>query len=88
MPQMPLVEVSNVLCRKDVKICVLFFHKISFGGTSGAGLQKSHSKRNFHGCLENVLYNDINMIDRAKEKQVTVTVSTICVNGIIELQAL
>lgn len=52
-----------------------FFHKISFGGTSLAGLQKAHSRRNFHGCLENVLYNDISVIDRAKEKQVVIAVS-------------
>lgn len=62
-------------------ICVIsdmnlsFFHKISFGGTSLAGLQKSHSRRNFHGCLENVLYNEISVIDRAKEKQVAIAVS-------------
>lgn len=52
-----------------------FFYKISFGGTSLAGLQKAHSRRNFHGCLENVLYNDISVIDRAKEKQVVIAVS-------------
>ncbi len=54
---------------------LLFFHKISFGGTSASGLQKSHSRRNFHGCLENVLFNDIKVIDRAKEQQVSITVS-------------
>ncbi|KAA0704301.1 Contactin-associated protein-like 4 [Triplophysa tibetana] len=58
--------------------------EISFGGTSGGGLQKSHSKRNFHGCLENVLYNEMNMIDRAEGKQVTVTgnVSFTCTESI------
>uniref|UniRef100_A0A8C1MTH9 Contactin associated protein like 3 n=1 Tax=Cyprinus carpio TaxID=7962 RepID=A0A8C1MTH9_CYPCA len=49
-------------------------NEISFGGTSAAGLQKSHSRRNFHGCLENVLYNDISVIERAEEKQVSITV--------------
>uniref|UniRef100_A0A9J7ZER6 Contactin associated protein like 3 n=1 Tax=Cyprinus carpio carpio TaxID=630221 RepID=A0A9J7ZER6_CYPCA len=44
-------------------------NEISFGGTSAAGLQKSQSRRNFHGCLENVLYNDISVIERAEEKQ-------------------
>ncbi|XP_051972805.1 contactin-associated protein-like 5 isoform X2 [Xyrauchen texanus] len=48
-------------------------NEISFGGTSSAGLQKSHSRRNFHGCLENVLYNDINVIELPKEKKVTMT---------------
>uniref|UniRef100_A0A8C2JJD8 Contactin associated protein like 3 n=1 Tax=Cyprinus carpio TaxID=7962 RepID=A0A8C2JJD8_CYPCA len=51
------------------------FHKISFGGTSASGLQKSHSRRNFHGCLENVLYNDISVIERAEEQQLSITVS-------------
>uniref|UniRef100_A0A671NA58 Contactin-associated protein-like 4 n=1 Tax=Sinocyclocheilus anshuiensis TaxID=1608454 RepID=A0A671NA58_9TELE len=50
-------------------------NEISFGGTSAAGLQKSHSKRNFHGCLENVLYNDISVIERAEELQVSIRVS-------------
>uniref|UniRef100_A0A673MDL8 Contactin associated protein like 3 n=1 Tax=Sinocyclocheilus rhinocerous TaxID=307959 RepID=A0A673MDL8_9TELE len=50
-------------------------NEISFGGTSAAGLQKSHSRRNFHGCLENVLYNDISVIERAEEQQVFITVS-------------
>ncbi|CAM4728856.1 unnamed protein product [Leuciscus chuanchicus] len=47
-------------------------NEISFGGTSLVGLQKSHSRRNFHGCLENVLYNDISVINRAREKQVAI----------------
>ncbi|XP_065120265.1 contactin-associated protein-like 5 isoform X2 [Paramisgurnus dabryanus] len=57
-------------------------NEISFGG--GGGLQKSHSKRNFHGCLENVLYNEMNVIDRAKEKHVTITgdVSFTCTESI------
>uniref|UniRef100_A0A8C1RGK3 Contactin associated protein like 3 n=1 Tax=Cyprinus carpio TaxID=7962 RepID=A0A8C1RGK3_CYPCA len=50
-------------------------NEISFGGTSAAGLQKSHSRRNFHGCLENVLYNDISVIERAEEQQLSITVS-------------
>lgn len=74
-------EFSLYYMRNTPLICVIsdmnlsFFHKISFGGTSLAGLQKSHSRRNFHGCLENVLYNDISVIDRAKEKQVAIAVS-------------
>uniref|UniRef100_A0A8C1W5W6 Contactin associated protein like 3 n=1 Tax=Cyprinus carpio TaxID=7962 RepID=A0A8C1W5W6_CYPCA len=59
-------------------------NEISFGGTSAAGLQKSHSRRNFHGCLENVLYNDISVIERAEEKQVSITgnVSFTCTESI------
>uniref|UniRef100_A0AAR2KCN3 Contactin associated protein like 3 n=1 Tax=Pygocentrus nattereri TaxID=42514 RepID=A0AAR2KCN3_PYGNA len=48
---------------------LLFFHKISFGGVSAVG---AHSRGNFHGCLENVLYNAVNVIEQAKEKQVSV----------------
>ncbi|XP_058644606.1 contactin-associated protein-like 4 isoform X4 [Onychostoma macrolepis] len=59
-------------------------NEISFGGTSAAGLQKSHSRRNFHGCLENVLFNDIRVINRAKEQQVSITgnVSFTCTESI------
>ncbi|KAM7400104.1 hypothetical protein PAMA_004687 [Pampus argenteus] len=32
------------------------------------------SKRNFHGCLENLLYNGLNLIERAKHKDHQVTV--------------
>uniref|UniRef100_A0A8C1X5C8 Contactin associated protein like 3 n=1 Tax=Cyprinus carpio TaxID=7962 RepID=A0A8C1X5C8_CYPCA len=54
---------------------LISYPSISFGGTSAAGLQKSHSRRNFHGCLENVLYNDISVIERAEEQQLSITVS-------------
>ncbi|XP_036451045.1 contactin-associated protein-like 5 [Colossoma macropomum] len=47
-------------------------NEISFGGVSAVGAQRDHSRRNFHGCLENVLYNGINVIEQAKEKQVSV----------------
>ncbi|XP_056149646.1 contactin-associated protein-like 4 [Lampris incognitus] len=33
-----------------------------------------HSKKNFHGCLENLLYNGFNLIDLAKSKNQQVTV--------------
>ncbi|XP_034743563.1 contactin-associated protein-like 4 [Etheostoma cragini] len=36
--------------------------------------QKPVSKRNFHGCLENLLVNDHNLIDLAKQKDPHVTV--------------
>ncbi|XP_068079984.1 contactin-associated protein-like 4 isoform X2 [Danio rerio] len=47
--------------------------EISVGGSSPSGLQKSHSRRNFHGCLENVFYNGVSVIDGAKEKRVAIT---------------
>ncbi|XP_052423648.1 contactin-associated protein-like 4 [Carassius gibelio] len=58
--------------------------EISFGGTSAAGLQKSHSRTNFHGCLENVLYNDISVMERAEDQQLSITgnVSFTCAESI------
>ncbi|KAK3521327.1 hypothetical protein QTP70_003170 [Hemibagrus guttatus] len=47
-------------------------NEISFGGVSADGTQRENSRRNFHGCLENVQYNGINVIELAKSKQLTV----------------
>uniref|UniRef100_A0A8C7CM03 Contactin-associated protein-like 4 n=1 Tax=Oncorhynchus kisutch TaxID=8019 RepID=A0A8C7CM03_ONCKI len=33
------------------------------------GSQRVMSRRNFHGCLENLLWNDVNVIDLAKQQQ-------------------
>ncbi|XP_058268680.1 contactin-associated protein-like 4 isoform X3 [Hemibagrus wyckioides] len=44
----------------------------SFGGVSADGTQRENSRRNFHGCLENVQYNGVNVIELAKNKQLTV----------------
>ncbi|XP_035509476.1 contactin-associated protein-like 4 [Morone saxatilis] len=42
-------------------------HQLSLGAVQSHGLQKPIlSNRNFHGCLENLLYNDLNLIDLAK----------------------
>ncbi|XP_051971628.1 contactin-associated protein-like 5 isoform X1 [Xyrauchen texanus] len=72
--------VVNFTVDKSTQQLQLFEHtshgeinEISFGGTSSDGLQKSHSRRNFHGCMENVLYNDINVIELGKEKKVAMT---------------
>ncbi|CAJ1061130.1 contactin-associated protein-like 4 [Xyrichtys novacula] len=43
-------------------------HQLSLGAVQGHGLQKPVlSNRNFHGCLENLLYNDLNLIELAKK---------------------
>lgn len=55
-------------------VCV----QLSVGAVQSHGLQKPIlSNRNFHGCLENLLYNDLNLIYLAKQNnpQVTVMVS-------------
>ncbi|XP_046717176.1 contactin-associated protein-like 4 isoform X2 [Silurus meridionalis] len=46
-------------------------NEISFGGISADGTQGENSERKFHGCLENVQYNGINVIDLAKRNQLT-----------------
>lgn len=40
------------------------------------GTQGENSRRNFHGCLENVQYNGVNVIGMAERKQLTVVVSS------------
>ncbi|XP_045905677.1 contactin-associated protein-like 4 isoform X1 [Micropterus dolomieu] len=50
-------------------------HQLSLGAAQSHGLQKPIlSNRNFHGCLENLLYNDLNLIDLAKKKNHQVSV--------------
>uniref|UniRef100_A0A3B4ZJD8 Contactin-associated protein-like 4 n=1 Tax=Stegastes partitus TaxID=144197 RepID=A0A3B4ZJD8_9TELE len=57
--------------------------QLSVGAVQGFSSQKSLvSKRNFHGCMENLLYNGHNMIELAKngDHQVTVLVSYFLLN--------
>lgn len=52
--------------------------KLSLGAVQTQGLQKPVlPSRNFHGCLENLIYNDLNLIDLVQKKnhQVSVMVS-------------
>ncbi|KAF3690623.1 Contactin-associated protein-like 4 Cell recognition molecule Caspr4 Precursor [Channa argus] len=50
-------------------------HQLSLGAVQSHGLQKPIlSNRNFHGCLENLFYNELNLIDLAKQKNHQVTV--------------
>ncbi|KAG7242295.1 hypothetical protein INR49_023970 [Caranx melampygus] len=44
-------------------------HQLSVGAVQSHGLQKPIlSNRNFHGCLENLLYNDLGLLNLAKQK--------------------
>ncbi|XP_073348013.1 contactin-associated protein-like 4 isoform X3 [Pagrus major] len=45
--------------------------QLSVGAVQDLGSQKP--KRSFHGCLENLLYNDLNLIELAKNKDRQVT---------------
>uniref|UniRef100_A0A673CRI7 Contactin associated protein like 3 n=1 Tax=Sphaeramia orbicularis TaxID=375764 RepID=A0A673CRI7_9TELE len=56
-------------------------HQLSLGAVQGHGLQKPIlSNRNLSGCLENLFYNNLNLIDLAKQKshQVTGNVTFSC----------
>ncbi|KAM3865546.1 contactin-associated protein-like 4 [Diretmus argenteus] len=62
---------------QQVQIPAEFSHwdQLSVGAVQVRGSQKPLvSKRNFHGCLENLLYNSLHLIDLAKEKDHRVTV--------------
>ncbi|XP_071342570.1 contactin-associated protein-like 4 isoform X2 [Trachinotus anak] len=49
-------------------------HQLSVGAVQSHGLQKPIlSNRNFHGCLENLLYNNLNLINLAKQNNHQVT---------------
>ncbi|XP_035503829.2 contactin-associated protein-like 4 isoform X2 [Scophthalmus maximus] len=48
--------------------------QLSVGAAQSHGLQKPIlSNRNFHGCLENLLYNDLNLINLAEQNNHQVT---------------
>nr|XP_020472734.1 contactin-associated protein-like 4 [Monopterus albus] len=50
-------------------------HQLSVGAVQSHGLQKPIlSNKNFHGCLENLLYNNLNLIELAKNKNPRLTV--------------
>lgn len=48
---------------------------MSVGADQSFGLQRSFgTNRNFHGCLENLVYNRLNLVDLAQQKDQRVTV--------------
>ncbi|KAM3849466.1 contactin-associated protein-like 4, partial [Diretmus argenteus] len=63
--------------REQVQIPAQLSHwdQLSVGAVQVRGSQKPFiSKRNFHGCLENLLYNNLHLIDLAKHNDHQVTV--------------
>ncbi|XP_027951391.1 contactin-associated protein-like 4 isoform X1 [Eumetopias jubatus] len=44
-------------------------HEISFGGIPAPGKSVSFPHKNFHGCLENLYYNGVDVIDLAKRQK-------------------
>nr|XP_032812889.1 contactin-associated protein-like 2 [Petromyzon marinus] len=49
--------------------------QVSFGGMPGAGKSGPSANRFFRGCLENVMYNGVNVIDLAQRKKPAVHVT-------------
>ncbi|NXC26585.1 CNTP4 protein, partial [Campylorhamphus procurvoides] len=41
-------------------------YELSFGGIPVPGKSGTLSRRNFHGCFENIYYNEVNIIDLAR----------------------
>jgi hypothetical protein len=46
-----------------------FLSKLSFGGIPLPGKPGTFIRKNFHGCIENLYYNGINIIDLAKRRK-------------------
>ncbi|XP_068103502.1 contactin-associated protein-like 5 [Hyperolius riggenbachi] len=44
-------------------------YEFSFGGIPVSGKPGTFLKRNFHGCIENLYYNGVNVIDLAKRRK-------------------
>lgn len=54
---------------------MFFSAQMSVGADRGLGTQRTvESHGNFHGCLENLVYNNVNLVDLAKEEDQRVTV--------------
>lgn len=49
-------------------VCVCFT-KLSFGGIPLPGKPGTFLRKNFHGCIENLYYNAVNIIDLAKRRK-------------------
>ena len=50
-------------------IVLLLSSKLSFGGIPLPGKPGTFLRKNFHGCMENLYYNGINIIDLAKRRK-------------------
>ncbi|XP_032397563.1 contactin-associated protein-like 4 [Etheostoma spectabile] len=62
------VQISPIFSHWD-------YYQMSVGAEQGLGSRRSIGpNRNFHGCLENLVYNGVNLVDLAKQKDRRVTV--------------
>uniref|UniRef100_A0A8C6UW57 Contactin associated protein-like 5a n=1 Tax=Neogobius melanostomus TaxID=47308 RepID=A0A8C6UW57_9GOBI len=54
---------------KQVNLTVDVDYELSFGGIPLPGKPGTFLRKNFHGCIENLYYNGINIIDLAKRRK-------------------
>ncbi|XP_018424066.1 PREDICTED: contactin-associated protein-like 5 [Nanorana parkeri] len=52
-------------------------YEFSFGGIPVSGKPGAFLKRNFHGCIENLYYNGVNVIDLAKRRKPQIYIGNI-----------
>lgn len=66
-----MLIIIKQIVRKSLNniIDAIFLSKISFGGIPAPGKSVSFPHRNFHGCLENLYYNGVDIIDLAKQQK-------------------
>lgn len=60
-----LVSTCGAVLRGPPPVCL----KLSFGGIPLPGKPGTFLRKNFHGCMENLYYNGINIIDLAKRRK-------------------
>ncbi|XP_071369599.1 contactin-associated protein-like 5, partial [Centroberyx affinis] len=68
------VDRSTQWLQIPVKLTHWDLDQLSVGADQGLGSRTAVSNRNFHGCLENLLYNSLNLIDLAQQRDPRVTV--------------
>lgn len=70
--QAHLIFYSWLYCMYVLKWDMCFIHslnQLSFGGIPLPGKPGTFIRRNFHGCMENLYYNGVNVIDLAKRRK-------------------
>ncbi|XP_029512538.2 contactin-associated protein-like 4 isoform X2 [Oncorhynchus nerka] len=63
------VDKSTQQIQVPAELSPFEINEISFGGVQCHGTQMVLSRRNFHGCLENLIWNEVNVNDLAKQRQ-------------------
>uniref|UniRef100_A0A673ZHF5 Contactin-associated protein-like 4 n=1 Tax=Salmo trutta TaxID=8032 RepID=A0A673ZHF5_SALTR len=79
------VDKSTQQIQVPAELSPFEINEISFGGVQCHGTQMVLSRRNFHGCLENLLWNEVNVNDLAKQHQkVSITVCYLSLGRIVQ----